>query len=248
MRRSVLLLGLGLPAFLAGPGLGAEVRAAVAANFTLPAEELGDAFTNLTGHAVIFSFGSTGQLYAQISQGAPFDVFLAADDRRPADAVREGFAVEGTVLTYAVGRLALHAPEIDVTDGEAVLRGGDFRHLAIADPATAPYGAAAMETLTRLGLAEAVAPKLVTGENVSQALQFVSSGNAELGFVALGQVAGEPPASVWRVPASYHAPILQDAVLTRHGEDNAAARAFLDFLTGEVAQAIIEVHGYGPPR
>ena len=243
MRRSAALLGL-LLAMAALPASAAEVSAAVAANFTRPAEELAAAFTAKTGDNVVFSFGATGGLYTQISQGAPFEVFLAADDKRPALAVSEGLGVSGTVFTYAVGKLALYSPTLDLTDGAAVLAGGNFQHLAIADPATAPYGAAAMEVIDKLGLAAALAPKQVTGENISQTLQFVESGNAELGFVALSQVAGKSAAQVWLVPAEDYAPIRQDAVLLKAGEANPAARAFLDFLKGDEARVIIEAYGY----
>lgn len=227
-----------------GPALAGDASVAVAANFTKPAEELGAAFAARTGDMVTFSFGATGQLYTQISQGAPFEVFLAADTKRPAQAVAEGLGVEGTVFTYAVGKVVLYSPTIDVTDGAAVLSGDAYHHLAIADPKTAPYGAAAVEALMMLELTDAVAAKLVTGENISQTLQFVDSGNAELGFVALSQVADKPGTQVWRVPQEFYAPILQDAVLTKVGEADPAARAFLDFLRGDEARAIIEKYGY----
>lgn len=243
MRHLSLLIGVPLSA-LALPAMAAEVSVAVAANFTAPAEEIGAAFTAATGDAVIFSFGATGGLYTQISQGAPFEVFLAADDRRPALAVTEGFGVEGTVFTYAVGRLALYAPSLDLTDGAAVLATGDFHHIAIADPATAPYGAAAVEAIEALGLTAALEPRKVTGENISQTLQFVDTGNAELGFVALSQVADKAPPSVWLVPPENYTPILQDAVLLKTGEANPLAAAFVAFLKGDEARAIIEKFGY----
>src|SRR5690606_12785653 len=150
------------------PAAAAETTVAVAANFTAPAEEIAAAFAEATGDKVVLSFGATGALYAQIAQGAPFTVFLAADDKRPAMAVEEGFGVAGTVFTYAIGRLVLYSPTIDVTDGEAVLRAGAFTHVAIAEAGAAPYGAAAMEALAALGLSDAITPKLVTGENISQ--------------------------------------------------------------------------------
>jgi molybdate transport system substrate-binding protein len=243
MRRSAALLGL-LLTIAALPAAAAEVSVAVAANFTKPADELGAAFTAKTGDKVVFSFGATGGLYTQISQGAPFEVLLAADNQRPALAVTEGLGVEGTVFTYAVGKLALYSPLLDLSNGAAVLAVGDFQHIAIADPATAPYGAAAMASIDKLGLGDALARKLVTGENISQTLQFVESGNAELGFVALSQVAGKAAPEVWLVPAEDYAPILQDAVLLKAGEDNPSARAFLDFLQGDAARAIIEAYGY----
>ncbi len=222
----------------------AEVSVAVAANFTRPAEELGAAFTARTGDRVVFSFGATGGLYAQISQGAPFEVLLAADAVRPALAVSEGLGVPGSVFTYAVGRLALYGPQADLGDGAAVLRAGAFRYLAIAQPKSAPYGAAALETLAALGLIEALTPKLVTGESISQTLQFVDSGNAELGFVALSQVIDKPATQVWRVPGALYQPIAQDAVLLETGADNPVAQAFLDFLKSAEGKAIIARYGY----
>lgn len=222
----------------------AEIHAAVAANFTRPAEELAAAFTAKTGDTVVFSFGATGALYAQIMQGAPFEVFLAADARRPAQAVTDGLGVEGSVFTYAAGRVVLYSPSLDLTDGEGVLRAGAFQHIAIADPRTAPYGAAALEALGKLGLTEALTPKQVTGENISQTLQFIDSANAELGFVALSQVIEKPGTRVWRVPAELYSPILQDAVLLKAGESEPAARAFLEFLRSDEGKAIIERYGY----
>jgi molybdate transport system substrate-binding protein len=244
MRCISLLLGLGLTALVGVPALAAEVSVAVAANFTRPAEELGKAFTARTGGTVTFSFGATGQLYTQISQAAPFEVFLSADNKRPAQAVAEGFAVDGTVFTYAVGKVVLYSPSIDVTDGEAVLKSNAFQHLSVADPKTAPYGAAGVEALAKLGLTEAVSGKIVTGENISQALQFIESGNAELGFVALSQVIDKPATAVWQVPAELYTPILQDAVLTKAGEANPTAKAFLEFLQSGEGKAIIEKYGY----
>lgn len=226
------------------PVQAAEVSVAVAANFTRPAEELGAAFTTATGDTVVFSFGATGQLYTQISQGAPFEVFLSADNKRPSQAVSEGLAVEGTVFTYAVGKLVLYGPGLDLADGAGVLEAAGFEHLAIADPNTAPYGAAALEALDALGLAEALAGKQVVGESITQTLQFVESGNAELGLVALSQVVDRPASETWLVPAGLYAPIRQDAVLLETGESNPAALAFLDFLRTPAAQTIITRYGY----
>ena len=219
-----------------------SVSVAVAANFTAVAEELAPLFKAETGHDVTYSFGATGQLYAQITQGAPFDVFLAADDVRPALAVMEGFGVEGSVFTYAIGALALYSTSIDVADGKAVSEAGTFEKIAIADPATAPYGRAATETIAALGLTEAISPKLVMGENITQTLQFVESGNAELGFVAASQVVGK--SGVWIVPSELFEPIRQDAVLLKSGETNPAAAAYVDFLQSDAAIAAIEAAGY----
>lgn len=240
--RIALVLGL----LLASTSLSgaAEVSAAVAANFTKPVEALAKAFTARTGDTVTFSFGATGALYTQISQGAPFEVFLAADDKRPSLAVTEGHGVEGSVFTYAVGKVVLYSPSIDLTDGAAVLSSGSFQHISIADPKTAPYGAAAIEAIGKLGLTDALAAKQVTGENISQTLQFVDSGSAELGFVALSQVIDKPSPQVWHVPAEDYAPILQDAVLLKAGESDPAAKAFLDFLRSDEATAIIQSFGY----
>ncbi len=244
MRRIALLLGASLAVLAPVPALSADVSVAVAANFTKPAEEIGAAFTAKTGDTVSFSFGATGALYAQITQAAPFEVFLAADDARPAQAVTEGWGVEGSVFTYAVGKVVLYSPTIDVTDGAAVLQAGAFQHLAIADPATAPYGKAALEVVEKLGLTPAITPSVVTGQNISQALQFVDSGNAELGFVALSQVTGKPASQVWLVPAEDYSPIRQDAVLLKTGESDPAARAFIEFLKGPEATDIIRKYGY----
>jgi molybdate transport system substrate-binding protein len=226
------------------PTAAAQTTVAVAANFAQPAEQIAAAFTAATGDQVILSFGATGALYAQITQGAPFTLFLAADDVRPAQAIDDGYGVAGTVFTYAVGKLALYGPSLDIGDGEAVLRAGSFTHVAIAEPRAAPYGAAALEVLAALGLADALAPKLVTGESVGQTLQFVDSGNAELGFVALSQVIDKPSEQVWIVPGELYRPNRQDAVLLKTGADDTVARTFLDFLGGDEAQAIIESYGY----
>ncbi len=244
MNRLMTLCLAALPG-LWGPSVQAEtVTVAVAANFTAVAEELAERFEAESGHEVVLSFGSTGQLFAQISQGAPFGVFLAADTERPERAIADGFAVEGTFFVYAEGRLALYGLGRDLSDGRAALA-GDFQKLGIADPAAAPYGKAAIETLGALGLFETVEPRLVQGESISQALQFVESGNAELGFVAMSQVLGK--ADIWAVPAALHQPISQGAVLLQAGEGNAAAEGFLAFLQTDVAVGVIEAAGYSVP-
>lgn len=221
-----------------------ETRIAVAANFTEPAKEIGALFERTAGHRLKFSFASTGQLYAQIALDAPFDVFLAADQKRAALAAEHGFALAATQFTYAKGHLALYGPELDLSEPKAVLEGGNFSFLAIANPETAPYGAAAVETMTALGLFDALKPKLVRGNNIAQAYQFVISGNAELGFVALSQVIGKVAESYWRVPDEMYRPIAQDAILLKKGENNKAARAFLRFLKGEEAKRIKARFGY----
>lgn len=235
-------LGALLVGGLVVPARAETVSVAVAANFTDVAEQLAPLFEAATGHELRYSFGATGLLYAQISQGAPFEVFLAADAVRPAQAVAEGLGVEGTIFTYAIGALALYSTVLDVTDGQAVLRAGNVDKVAVADPATAPYGRAALEALAAMGLTDVITPKLVTAENITQALQFVESGNAELGFVAASQVIGKP--GVWPVPAELYQPIRQDAVLLKAGEANPAASAFIVFLRSDAARAVIGASGY----
>ena len=223
-----------------------EVRAAVAANFTEAARQIATLFEAETGHEAILSFGSTGQLYAQITQGAPFDVFLAADQARPKRAIDEGFAVTGSRFTYVTGRLALFSNDPDLVTDDATLRDGGFTRLAIANPVTAPYGAAAVETLTALGLYNDLRPKIVQGNNIAQTYQFVATGNAELGFVARAQIAGHDRGSRWPVPDALYAPIAQDAVLLTRAADNRAARAFMAFLQSPAGRRVTEKYGYGP--
>lgn len=239
-----LLLSLAVLAASSAPAFAETVNVAVAANFTAVAEQLASIFEAQGEHKVELSFGATGQLYTQITQAAPFGIFLAADTARPQKAIEEGFGVEGSFFVYAEGRLVLYAPGRDVSDGKAALE-GDYNKLAIADPAAAPYGKAAVETLTALGLLETLTPKLVQGENISQTLQFIESGNAELGFVAASQVLGK--ADQWLVPADLHEPIAQGAVLLKEGENNPAATAFYDFLKSDEAVAVIEAAGYSVP-
>lgn len=235
-------------AWFAGNAAAGEVQVAVAANFTAPMKEIAVAFERQTGHRAQLSFGSTGKFYAQIINGAPFEVFFAADDATPAKLVGEGAADAGSRFTYAIGRLVLWSATPGAVDiSGAVLNGGAFRHLAVANPKLAPYGQAAVETIEALGLTTALAPKLVQAENIAQAHQFVASGNAELGFVALSQVmqGGRiDSGSGWVVPASLHRPIRQDAVLLARGQRNVAAAALLDFLRSEPARAIITAYGY----
>ena len=221
-----------------------EFRVAAAANFSDAAREIGALFEADSGYRPLFSFGATGQLYTQIAQGAPFDVFLAADQARPERAVAEGLAEADSRFTYAQGRLALFSREDGGVSGAGTLRQGDFTKLAIANPLTAPYGAAAVEALQALGLRKALEPKLVQGNNASQAFQFVATGNAEVGFVALSQLAAHEGGSYWVVPAQLHSPIAQDAVLLTGSRNNEAAQAFLAFLKSDAARAVLARYGY----
>jgi molybdate transport system substrate-binding protein len=244
-RRPLLFALLVLLSFGARPALAREVQAAVAANFTAPAKEIAAAFEKASGDHVALSFGSSGAFYAQIAHGAPFEVFLSADAERPQKAEQAGLGVAGTRFTYAVGRLALYSKRPGLVDGKgAVLKAGRFDRLAIANPTTAPYGAAAVETLRRLGLWVALEPKIVKGSDITQAYQFTATGAAELGFVALSQVVAAPRGSRWIVPESLHAPIAQQAILLMPGRDDPAAKAFLAFLKGPQARAIIQRYGY----
>lgn len=226
----------------------ADVSVAVAANFTVPAKEIAAKFEAESGHSVDLSFGSTGQLYAQITQGAPFDIFMSADSARAQKAVQAGLAVAGSRFTYAIGRLVLWSAKPGfVDDHGAVLKRDEFARLAIAKPATAPYGAAAIEVMKGMGVYESMRPKLVVGESVSQTLQFVATGNADLGFVALSQVIERNDGSRWVVPDALYAPILQDAVLLKTGDDNASAKAFISFMKSKAALRIIQRYGYALP-
>ncbi len=225
-----------------------EVQVAVAANFTAPMQKIAAEFEKDTGHKALLAFGATGKLYAQIKNGAPFQVFLAADDKTPAKLEAEGDTVPGSRFTYAIGTLVLWSAKPGFVDEQGeVLKKGAFRHLAIANPKTAPYGAAAVATLTQLGLLDALQPKLVTGENISQAYQFVVTENAELGFIALSQVMADGQmigGSAWIVPSNLHDPIRQDAAILAKGKDQPAARALVEYLKGDKAAAIIKSYGY----
>jgi molybdate transport system substrate-binding protein len=225
-----------------------EVRVAVASNFTAPMKVLAREFEQATGHKTALSFGATGQFYAQIKNGAPFDVLLSADDTTPARLAQEGLAQAESRFTYAIGRLVLWSRRPDLVDREGtVLRTSRFQRLAIANPKLAPYGAAAMEVLNSMGLAVTLAPKIVEGANIGQAYQFVASENAELGFVALSQVSENGrmrEGSGWVVPSNLHAPIQQDAILLSRGQDQEAAKALMNFLRSERAREVITSFGY----
>lgn len=236
--------------WVAAAAQAGEVRVAVAANFAGPMARIAEAFGAATGHTLKLSSGATGKFYTQVvAGGAPFDVLVSADDETPRRLVAEGHAVAGTAFTYAVGRLVLWSAQPGLVDAQgAVLGSGRFAHLAIANPKTAPYGAAALQVLQARGLDATLAPRIVTAESIAQAYQFVATGNAELGFVALSQVAvpGKPlGGSLWRVPAELYGEIRQDAVLLKAGEKNAAAVALLAWMKGEPARALIQSYGYG---
>lgn len=243
-RSLAILTGL----LLAAPAFADTVQVAVAANFAAPMQQIAAQFEKESGHKLVVSLGASGKFYAQVRNGAPFEVLLSADDEIPARLEQEGAAVAGSRRTYAVGRLALWSAQAGVVDEQgAVLGKGGFSHLAIANPKVAPYGRAAMEVLAARGLAASLAPKLVQAENIAQAYQFVASGNAQAGFVALSQVMEDgrlKSGSGWIVPAALHQPIRQDAVLLRNGAGKPGAVALLRYLQGEPARRIIRQYGY----
>jgi len=247
-RIAQLLLPLVAGLFFSGSSLAAEVQVAVAANFTAPLQALASEFEQDTGHKLVAAFGATGQLYAQIHNGAPFEVFLSADQSTPAKLQSEGLGVAGSSFTYATGQLVLWSAKPGYLDGSAAaLKANAFKHLAIANPKAAPYGLAATQVLDKLGLSAAVQGKLVEGQSITQALQFVATGNAELGFVALSQVYQDGKithGSAWMVPAELHAPIKQDALILKKGAANPAAVALVEYLQGAKAAAIIKSYGY----
>jgi molybdate transport system substrate-binding protein len=247
MSRLPLLAALLLTS-LAATAHADEVQVAVAANFTAPMQQIAALFEKDTGHKAQLAFGATGKFYAQIANGAPFEILLAADDETPARIEKEGLGVAGSHFTYAIGKLVLWSANADLVDaGGAVLKTGSFAHLALANPKTAPYGAAAVEAMRKLGVLPALEARFVQGDNITQAQQFVASGNAELGFVALSQVFKDGKlsgGSMWMVPANLYEPIRQDAVLLAKGKDKPAPAALLTYLKGEKARAIIKSYGY----
>jgi molybdate transport system substrate-binding protein len=246
MLRALLLCIALLSALTARAG---EVQVAAAANLWATIQKIAAAFARDTGHRAVVALASTGRFYAQIRNGAPFEVLLAADQETPGKLETQGLAVPGTRFTYALGRLALWSADEGVVDARGeVLRQPPQGKLAIADPRVAPYGRAAVETLRGLGVLPAWQSHVVQAENIAQAHQFVASGNARVGFVALSQVAEQgrfTRGSGWIVPAQDHAPIQQDAVLLARGANNPAATAFLDYLRGDAARAILRDAGYG---
>ena len=248
IRRIVFIVALFVAAAMVRQAVAEEVQVAVAANFTAPMQVIAADFEKDTGHKALLAFGATGKFYAQIKNGAPFDVLLAADDETPARLEKDSAAIAGSRFTYAIGTLVLWSAKPGYVDGQGeVLRKGDFARLAIANPKLAPYGQAATEVMAALKVSETLAPKLVQGENIAQTFQFVSTGNAELGFVALSQVMKDgkvSEGSAWIVPANLHQSIRQDAVLLTPGRDKPAAAALLRYLQGEKARAVIHSFGY----
>jgi molybdate transport system substrate-binding protein len=228
-----------------------EVTVAVAANFSAPAQKIATAFAAATGHKATVVVGSTGKLYAQIKNGAPFGVLLSADDETPRRLAQEGAGVAASQFTYATGRLVLWSRQAGLVDGKGeVLQGTAFNHLSIADPKVAPYGAAAMEVMTKLGMLPKVQGRLVQGESIGQAHQFVASGNAQLGFVALSQVMQDgkiTEGSAWVVPANMHTALKQDAIVLTTAKDNAAALAFVAYLRSDATKTLIRSYGYEVP-
>ena len=250
-RKFSLLLACALIVFgvAAGSASADEVQVAVAANFTAPMQKIAADFAQDTGHKAVLSFGATGKFYAQIRNGAPFDVLLAADDETPARLEKEGQGVPGSRFTYAIGKLVLWSARPGFVDDKGeVLRKGDFRHVSVANPKLAPYGAAAIEALTRLGWLSATQPKFVQGESIAQTYQFIATGNAELGFVALSQVLNKEGklarGSVWAVPNNLYTPIRQDAVILANGKGKPAAVALMKYLKGDKAKAVTNSYGY----
>lgn len=230
-----------------------EVNVAVAANFAAPMQKIAQAFTQDTGHTALLAFGATGKFYAQIKHGAPFQVLLAADDETPAKLVAEGLGQAGTAFTYATGRLALWSKQVGVVDDQGRVLQGPLSQqpqvkLALADPRLAPYGAAAVQTLTQLGVWPRWQSHVVQGDNIAQAFQFVATENALIGFVALSQVWADgrvSQGSAWVVPQQLHEPLRQDALLLVNGKDQPAALALMAYLKGERAKAIVRAYGYG---
>jgi len=230
----------------------ATTLVAVASNFTKPMTEIAELFQTATGHSAKLSFGSSGKFVSQLENGAPFEVFLSADEDKPAKLEQAGLTVPGSRFTYALGSLVLWSAKPGFVDDQGrVLGSGQFKHIALADPKLAPYGVAATQVMSKMGLAEKLKPLQVLGENITQTHQFISTGNAELGFVALSQVIVDGKigqGSGWIIPADLYSPIRQDAVLMKTGAENPAASALLKFLRSPEAKDVIKKYGYGLPE
>ncbi len=236
---------------ISAPAAAQQIQVAVAANFAAPARILAARFEQQGIHRVALSTGSTGKFYAQIKNGAPFDILLSADAETPSRMEKEGFAVAGQGFTYAVGKLVLWSQQVDVVDGRGeVLRTGSFRRISIANPRLAPYGIAAQQVMEKLGVWTALQPRLVLGENIAQAYQFVSSGNAELGFIAYSQIREPGKATAgyyWLVPQDLYEPIRQNTALLMRAKDSQGSREFLAFLRNPSARELIRAYGYDLP-
>ncbi|TPE47513.1 molybdate ABC transporter substrate-binding protein [Maribrevibacterium harenarium] len=247
MRTLKKLLTIALSYLFLSPAHGEEIHAAVAANFNAAMQEVVAQFEQNTGHKVVLSFGSSGKIFAQIQHGAPFQIFLSADQNKPEALEKAGFSVPGSRFTYAIGALALWSAKADFAHDDTRLKSGDFNKLALANPKLAPYGVAAVEVLESLKLRSATEAKWVMGENIAQTYQFVHSGNADLGLVALAQIMEKGKikgGSSWIIPAELYSPIRQDAVLLNRAKDSAGAKALLSYLTSEDAREIIHSYGY----
>lgn len=235
-------------------GWTATALVAVAADFTKPMTEIATEFQKATGHEAKLSFGSSGKAFAQIQSGAPFEVYLSASEKYPVELEKAGLIVPGSRFVYAIGKLVLwSATQGYVDDKGEVLKTGNFKHIALADPTHAPYGVVAEEVMTSLGVMDKLRSLFVMGENISQTFQFVTTGNAELGFVALAQVIDLNTGKIgsgsgWLIPDELHGPFNQTAVLLQTGAENPAAQALVDFLKSPTARAIIKKYGFGSPE
>jgi molybdate transport system substrate-binding protein len=251
LKTALFRLSWALMGLIPWSAMAAQVSVAAASNFILPLQKLSAQFTQETGHQLVISSGATGKFFAQIVNGAPFEVFLSADQEHPRKLIQGKQAVAGAEFTYAIGKLVLWSPDAKSADLQAdALRKGEFKHLSMANPKLAPYGQAAKEALEKMGLWEKHQSRIVLGESITQARQFVATGNAELGFVALSQVQQDgkkPDGSFWMVPQSMYSAIKQDAVLLEKGKENPAAKQFLEFLKSDSAKKIIEKYGYESP-
>jgi len=245
MRIAILIAAM----FVAAGAHADEVQVAVAANFTAPIKQIAPDFEKDTGHKIVAAYGATGKFYAQIKNGAPFEVLLAADDETPSKLVKEGAGIAGSNFTYAIGKLVLWSAMPAIVDAKGeVLKKGSFDHIAMANPKLAPYGAAAMDVMKAIGVLDVLQPKIVTAENIGQTYQFVTSGNALLGFVALSQVMKDGKigeGSAWVIPANLYQPIKQDAVILDKGKGKPAVEALMKYLKGDKARAVIKSYGYG---
>ncbi|WP_319381044.1 molybdate ABC transporter substrate-binding protein [Thiomicrorhabdus sp.] len=253
IRVSAWVLAVSGGMVLSGAAIADTAKIAVAANFTKTIEKVGEAFSQKTGHELKFAFGPTGKLYAQIKNGAPFDAFFGADERRPLKTIEDGTGVKESYFVYAQGQIALYSANFPVKEApQQVLKEAKFNHLAIANPKTAPYGERAQAFLKSQGLYDGVKGKIVNGESIAHAFQYVATGNAEIGFVALSQLV-DPQSPVyqkgqyWIVPQQDYAPIKQGALILKRGENNAAVKAFMEFIKTPQALEIIHSYGYSTP-